>query len=80
MREFNVTIGENGRMIIPAFFRKTLDLKSGDEVVVKLSGDNDIIIHSPKQSLKKLQNLIKNKNKNKSLVDTLFEIRRKEEV
>lgn len=80
MREFNVTVGENGRMIIPAMFRKQLDLKAGDEVMVKLSQDNDIIIHTPKQSLKKLQELIKNKGNNESLVDALFEMRHKEEI
>ena len=80
MRQFNVTVGENGRMIIPAMFRKQLDLKAGDEVMVKLSQDNDIIIHTPKQSLKKLQELIKNKGSNESLVDALFEMRRKEEI
>ena len=78
MKEFNVTVGENGRMIIPALLRKTLNLKAGDEVVVKLSADNDIVIHSPKQSLKKLQALIKTKVGNESLVDALFEMRRKE--
>ena len=78
MRQFNVTVGENGRMIIPAIFRKQLNLKAGDEVVVKLSSDNDIIVHSPKQSLTKLQALIKTKVDNESLVDALFEMRRKE--
>ncbi len=78
MREFNVTVGENGRMIIPALFRKQLNLKAGDEVVVKLSQDNDIIVHSPKQSLKKLQALFKSSSE--SFVDELFEMRRKEEI
>ena len=80
MREFNVVVGENGRMIIPSLFRKTLNLKAGDELVVKLSPDNDIVIHSPKQSLKKLQELIKSKNNGESLVDALFEMRRNEEI
>ena len=80
MREFNVVVGENGRMIIPSLFRKTLNLKAGDEVVVKLSADNDILIHSPKQSLKKLQELFKNSGNGESLVDALFEMRRKEEI
>jgi AbrB family looped-hinge helix DNA binding protein len=80
MREFNVTVGENGRMIIPALFRKHLNLNAGDEVVVKLSTDNDIVIHSPKQSLKKLQAFIKSKNISGSLVDAVIEMRRKEEI
>ena len=80
MREFNVIVGENGIMIIPALLRKTLELKAGDEIVMKLSPDNDIVIHSPKQSLKKLQELLKNKSDGGSLVNTLFEIRQKEEI
>ena len=78
MREFNVTVGENGRMIIPAIFRKQLNLKAGDELVVKLSPDNDIVIHSPKQSLKKLQELFKSSTD--SFVEELLETRRKEEI
>ncbi len=78
MREFNVTVGENGRMIIPVMFRKQLNLKPGDEVVVKLSADNDIIIHSPKQSLQKLQKLFKNSSG--SFVNDLFEMRKKEGI
>ncbi len=78
MREFTATLGENGRLIIPALLRKTLELKAGDEVVVKLSADNDIVIHSPKQSLKKLQELFKSTAGN--FVDELLEMRRKEEI
>jgi hypothetical protein len=81
MREFNVVVGENGRMIIPALLRRTLDLKAGDEVVVRLSADNNIVIHSPKQSLKKLQELFRSKgNNDKSFVDSLIEMRRNEEI
>ena len=78
MREFNITVGENGRMIIPAMFRKQLNLKPGDELVVKLSADNDIIVHSPKQSLQKLQKLFKKTSG--SFVNELFEMRKKEEI
>ncbi len=78
MREFTATLGENGRLIIPALLRKTLELKPGDEVVVKLSADNDIVIHSPKQSLRKIQELFKSSSE--SFVDELFEMRRKEEI
>jgi len=78
MRQINVTVGENGRMIIPAIFRKQLNLKAGDELVVKLSPDNDIVIHSPKQSLKKLQELFKSSTD--SFVEELLEMRRKEEI
>lgn len=80
MREFNVTLGENGRMIIPVLFRRALELKPGDEVIVKLSEDNDIVIHSPRQSLKKLQALVKGKNDSNNMVDELIEMRRNEKI
>ena len=78
MIEQNVTVSENGRIIIPAIFRKELSIKSGDELILTLSPDKDIIVHSPRQSLHKLQQLFKNKKE--SFVDALIEMRRKEEI
>ena len=77
-KEFNVKVGENGRMIIPVMFRKQLNIKAGDEVILSLTVDNDIILHSPKQSLHKLQQLVKGKKA--SLSDALLEMRRKEKI
>lgn len=78
MIEQNVIVSENGRIIIPAIFRKELNIKSGDELILRLSPDNEIIIHSPRQSLQKLQDLFKNKSG--SFVEKLLEMRRKEEI
>ena len=78
MIEQNVIVSENGRIIIPAIFRKELNIKSGDELIMRLSPDNEIIIHSPRQSLQKLQELFKNKSG--SFVEKLIEMRRKEEI
>ncbi|MFT6077393.1 MAG: AbrB family looped-hinge helix DNA binding protein [Rickettsiales bacterium] len=77
--EYNATISENGRIVIPAIIRKELDLGIGDELIISLSNDNDIILHSPKQSLQKLQNIFKSKHKN-NLSDELINMRRKEEI
>ena len=79
MLEHNTKITENGRVVIPINIRKKLNLKIGDELIVTLSNDNDIILHSPKQSLSKLQNLIRLK-KTGSLVEELFNMRQKEEI
>lgn len=79
MRECNVTVNDNGRIVIPVIYRKQLNIKPGDEVTLSLSPDNDIIIHSPKQSLNKLQDLVAKKRK-KSLADSLIEMRRKEKI
>ncbi len=79
MLEFNTIISNNGRVVIPASIRKELQLKSGDELIVTLSDEKDIIFHSPRQSLQKLQNIFKSKNK-KNLVDEFINMRRKEEI
>ena len=79
MLEHNTRIAENGRVVIPIDIRKKLNLKIGDELIITLSNDNDIILHSPKQSLSKLQNLIRLK-KTGSLVEELINMRRKEEI
>jgi AbrB family looped-hinge helix DNA binding protein len=76
---YNTTISENGRVVIPAIIRKELKLEVGDELIVSLTKDKDIIFHSPKQSLRKLQNLIKAK-KTGSLAEELINIRRTERI
>lgn len=79
MREYNITVSENGRIVIPAIFRKELNINPGDEVILSLSPERDIIVHSPKQSLQKLQTLFAAKQKG-NLVDELIEMRRNEEI
>ncbi len=79
MREQNVIVSENGRIIIPIIFRKELGIKPGDELMLSLSENNDIIVHSPRQSLHRLQEFATSKRK-KSLVDATIEMRRKEKI
>lgn len=79
MREQNVTVSDNGRIVLPVIFRKQLNINPGDELILSLSPDNDIIVHSPKQSLQKLQDLVARKHKT-GLVDAVIEMRRKEEI
>ncbi|NBV06299.1 MAG: AbrB/MazE/SpoVT family DNA-binding domain-containing protein [Proteobacteria bacterium] len=79
MREQNVTVSDNGRIVLPVMFRKQLNINPGDELILSVSPDNDIIVHSPKQSLQKLQDLVAKKHKT-NLVETLIEMRRKEEI
>ncbi len=79
MREQNVTVSDNGRIVLPVIFRKQLNINPGDELILSMSPDNDIIVHSPKQSLQKLQDLVAKKHKT-NLVETLIEMRRKEEI
>lgn len=79
MLEQNVIVSGNGRIVLPAIFRNQLNIKSGDELILSLSPDNDIVVHSPKQSLQKLQALAAKKRKT-GLADAVIEMRRKEVV
>jgi len=73
--EFKATVGENGRMILPAKVRKVLNISSGDQIVLLLDGE-ELKLMSLKQTVKNFQEVIKERNKdNISLVDTLHQSR-----
>ena len=80
MEDFHVSINETGRIVIPAPIRKKLNLRKGDDLIVKLSEQNIINIQTPKQYLGKLQNLIKSKDKNLTLSEDLMNMRKEEKL
>jgi AbrB family looped-hinge helix DNA binding protein len=79
MTEQNVTVSDNGRIVLPVTFRKQLNIKPGDELILTISSENEIIVHSPKQSLAKLQDLVVKKRK-KNLVEAVIDMRRNENI
>jgi|GEM_PF-3430854 len=75
--EYKVTVGENGRLILPIKIREQLNLLTGDQVMLVLSEGLKII--PIKDKVRELQAMIKSRNpENISLVDSLIESRRKE--
>jgi AbrB family looped-hinge helix DNA binding protein len=71
-------IGENGRVVIPARYRKALGLKTGDEVVLEL-GDEEVRILPAKLAVARAQRLVRKYIRPDSkLVDSLIADRRKE--
>ena len=80
MEDFHVSINETGRIVIPAPIRKKLNLRKGDDLIVKLSEQNIINIQTPKQYLDKLQNLIKSKDENLTLSEDLINMRKEEKI
>ena len=74
--EARARINENGRLVIPASFRKALDINPGDEVVLRLE-DNQLHIFTLKKRLESAQKLVKRHLKpGESLVDELISERR----
>jgi AbrB family looped-hinge helix DNA binding protein len=70
-------VNENGRVVIPATFRKRLGIRIGDEVVLQLE-DDELRIITLKRNIERAQRLVRKHVKpGTSLVDELIAERRK---
>jgi AbrB family looped-hinge helix DNA binding protein len=69
-------INENGRVVIPASFRRALGIQAGDTVVLRIEND-ELRITTLRQRLAKAQQIVqKHVPSTKSLVDELIAERR----
>jgi len=69
-------VNENGRVVIPASFRKALGINIGDEVVLRME-DDELRITTLKRRVERAQRLIrKHVKRGTSLVDELIAERR----
>lgn len=70
-------VNRNGRVVIPASFRKRLGIRPGDEVVLRIEGD-ELRITTLRRNLDRAQRLVrKHVRAGTSLVDELIAERRK---
>ena len=78
MQEVRTRLGENGRLVIPAEFRKVLGLKVGDPLVVRLDEDG-LRIESRRAAVRAAQRMIRERvPKGELLTERLFKMRRAE--
>jgi AbrB family looped-hinge helix DNA binding protein len=78
MTEVNVRLGENGRVVIPAAFRRRLGLKPGDSLILRLD-ENGVRIESRRAAVRAAQRMIRERvPKGELLTERLFEMRRAE--
>ena len=76
MTETRLRVNENGRVVIPASFRKALGIHAGDEVLLRLD-DDELRITTLKRRLERAQRLVRKHVKpGTSLVDELIAERR----
>jgi len=69
-------VNENGRVVIPASFRKALGINAGDEIVLRIE-DDELRITTLKRRLERAQRLVRKHVKpGRSLVDELLADRR----
>ena len=69
-------VNENGRVVIPAPYRKALGIKAGDEVILRME-DDELRITTMKRRIERAQRLVRKYVKpGTSLVDELIAERR----
>jgi AbrB family looped-hinge helix DNA binding protein len=74
--EAKVRVNENGRIVIPAPFRKALRINPGDEVVLRIE-DDELLITTVKGRIERAQRLVRQYVKpGTSLVNELIAERR----
>ena len=71
-------IGEGGRLVIPAAYRKALGIKPGDEVLLSLE-DGEMRVVSTRQAVARAQTLVRRYvSKGRSLSGELIKERQEE--
>ena len=76
--DVRLRINENGRVVIPAAFRKELGIKPGDEVILRVD-DGELRISTLKSRLERARRQVRKYVKpGVSLVDELIAERREE--
>ncbi len=74
--ETRARVNENGRVVIPASFRRALGIHAGDEVVLRIE-DDELRISTLQRRIERAQQLVRQHVKpGTSLVDELIAERR----
>ena len=78
MNETKTKLGEGGRVVIPAEYRKSLGLKPGDEIILILE-DGELRLLTPQRAVQRAQALVRRYiPKGRSLAGELTRERREE--
>ncbi len=78
MTRVKAKIGNDGRIVIPAEYRKELGLKPGDHVILALE-DDEIRLYTLKRAVKRAQELVRRYNpEGRRLSEELIRERREE--
>ncbi len=57
MKENRIKLGENGRISIPAAYRRQLAMRAGDELIIQVE-DGEIRLTSPKLALERARRIV----------------------
>jgi AbrB family looped-hinge helix DNA binding protein len=78
MERDTVTLGSNGRLVIPAKYRRALDIEEGDELLLSFE-DGELRLMSRERALRRAKELVRQYiPESTSLSDELIADRREE--
>lgn len=77
-QHFTVDVDSEGRLTLPEEIQKTLNLESGDQLILTLQDNGKLQLVSLKQQVKKLRGLLKDKSPERKLVNELIQERKLE--
>ena len=77
METTTAKLGQSGRIVLPAKFRKSMDVKPGDDLILRLE-DGELRIFTRRQAIKRAQGMLKHLAPGRSLSEELIQERRAE--
>lgn len=75
---YTITLGERGRLVLPARPRQRLDLQPGDRLLVTLDAEGSFRVVSAREQARRLRGRYRDLTPGRSLADELIAERREE--
>jgi len=75
---YEVSVGDRGRLVLPAAVRKRLNIEENDRLVLVVDDDGSIRLMDIRTQIKNSRGMLKKISTNRNLVDELIKDRRTE--
>lgn len=62
MQSYHVTLGEGGRVVVPAEYRKALGLQPGDDLIIRME-DSELRLYRRTAALQKIRSTLQAKSR-----------------
>ena len=77
MQEQRIKIGEGGRLVIPALYRKAMGVQVGDELIIRVQ-NGELRLFQQAEALKRLRAVVKKGGGKESHTEDFLAFRRKD--
>lgn len=75
---YTITLGDRGRLVLPASLRRHLSLQTGDRLILTVDSQGGFRVVSAREQARKLRGIFRDLAPGRSLVDELIAERRDE--